>query len=138
MSFELNQLAFTEEATLHLEHPSTNAPLYAPVKKGEDAESKPVQIVLKGSASSTYSRALDTMIKAKNKIEKTRQLTLKESRDMNTEFLATISVVANNLTLDGEAVDNTDAFRKLYADSRFDWIKTQVNEFLGSVDAFLK
>lgn len=138
MSFELSTLAFSDEATLHLEHPVTNAPLYAPVKKGEDAESKPVQIVLKGSASTAYARAVDAMIKYKQKNARNRELTPKESREQNIEFLVALSVVAKNLTLDGETLDNPDAFRKLYSDSRYDWIKEQVNNTLSSADAFLQ
>ena len=137
MSFELNALAFTEETVLHLEHPATLAPLFAKDKKGADDESKPVQIVLKGSASPVYARAVDLMLKQKAKI-KNREMTFKESRDQNIEFLVSLSVVANNLTLDGEVLDNPDAFRKLYSNSSYDWIKEQVNAKLQSAEAFLK
>lgn len=138
MSFELNSLAFSEETTLHLEHPVTNAPLFAPVKKGEDTESKPVQIVLKGSASQAYARAVDAMLKQKQQKARNRDLTPKEAREQNVEFLVALSVTANNLTLDGEAIDNADTFRKLYSDSRYDWIKEQVNQTLSSPESFLR
>lgn len=138
MSFELNSLAFSEETVLHLEHPVTGAPLYAPVKKGEDAESKPVQVTLKGSASQAYMRAVDQMQKNKNRIAKNRELTTEEQRKQNVEFLTALSVAFENLTLDGEPVDSPDAFRKLYSDARYDWIKEQVNNILMKPDAFLK
>lgn len=137
MSFELNSLAFSEETVLHLEHPATGAPLFAKDKKGADDESKPVQIVLKGSASPAYARAVDVMMKQKSKI-KNREMTLKEARDQNIEFLTALSVTAHNLTLDGEALDNPEAFRKLYSNSSYDWIKEQVNATLQSAEAFLK
>lgn len=137
MSFELNQLALSDETTLHLEHPATNVPLYAPVKKGEDVESKPVEIVLRGSASVAYARAVDNMMKQSAK-RGNRAATPKEARDQNTEFLVALSVTAKNLTLDGEALDSPEAFRKLYSDARYDWIKEQVNKVLASPDAFLK
>lgn len=137
MSFELNTLALEEQATLHLLHPSKETPLYAPDKKGADDESKPVEIVLKGSASQTYAKAVDAMMK-KNAKRGNRAATPAESREQNTDFLVSLSVVANNLMLDGEAVDNPDVFRKLYSDSRYDWIKAQVNEFLNSTEHFLK
>lgn len=137
MSFELNQLAMSDETTLHLEHPATNAPLFAPVKKGEDPESKPVEIVLRGSASQAYARAVDTMMKQSAK-RGNRAATPKEAREQNTEFLVALSVVAKNLTLDGEPLDNPEAFRKLYSDARYDWIKEQVNKVLASPEAFLK
>lgn len=138
MSFELSTLALTEEATLHLEHPATGALLYAPVKKGEDAESKPVRIIVRGSASQAYAKAVDSMVKHKKKIAPNRDLTPDESRTQNVEFLVALSVTAENLTLDGEAVDNKDTFRKLYSDSRYDWIKEQLNTLLASPEHFLK
>jgi hypothetical protein len=132
MSFELNQLALEDQAALHLTHPATDMPLYA-----DKEETKPVQIILKGQASQTYARAVDAMMKAAAKRGK-REATPAEAREQSVNFLVALSVTAENLTLDGEPVDSQEAFRKLYSDERFGWIKTQVNEFLGKTEAFLK
>lgn len=137
MSFELNTLALEEQTTLHLLHPATQMPLYAKDKKGAEDESKPVEIVLKGSASQAYARAVDAMMKKSAK-RGNRAATPAEAREQNTEFLVALSVVANNLTLDGENVDNPDVFRKLYSDSRYDWIKEQINNTINSTESFLK
>jgi hypothetical protein len=136
MTFELNTLAIADEGVLHLTHPVTGVPLYAPVKKGEDAESKPVQIVLKSTASQSYRRAVDAMMKKAAKRGK-REATPEEMREQSVEFLVALSVRADNLTLNGETLDNAEAFRKLYSNDSFGWIKEQVNTFVGSVDGFL-
>lgn len=137
MSFELNILALEDQASLHLLHPSTEMPLYAKDKKGADDEAKPVEIVLKSSASQAYAKAVDAMMKKSAK-RGNRAATPQESREQNVDFLVALSVEANNLTLDGEPVNNPDVFRKLYSDSRYDWIKTQINEFLAGNQNFLK
>lgn len=136
MAFNLNTLALNDEATLHLTHPATDMPLYDTDAKGKEDETKPVEIVLKGSASKAYANAVDAMMKAAAK-RGNRPLTAQQSREQNVEFLVSLSVQANNLELDGEALDNPDAFRKLYSDSRYDWIKTQVNDFLSGNQNFL-
>jgi hypothetical protein len=137
MSFELNSLALSDEATVHLHHPVTEVPLYAPVKKGEDPESKPVQVTVKGSASQAYRRAVDTMMKKAAKRGK-REATPEEMREQSIEFLVALSVKIDNLVLDGEEVASADAFRKLYSDPRYDWIKEQINAAVGDTASFLK
>jgi hypothetical protein len=137
MTFELSSLALSDETTVQLVHPVTEVPLFAPVKKGEDPESKPVQVTVKGTASQAYRRAVDAMMKKAAKRGK-REATPEEIREQSVDFLVALSVKIDNLTLDGEAVDNPDAFRKLYSDARFDWVKDQVNSAISSVEGFLK
>jgi hypothetical protein len=137
MTFELNSLALSDETTVQLLHPVTEMPLYAPVKKGEDAESKPVQVTVKGSASQAYRKAVDAMMKRAAKRGK-REATPEEVREQSVDFLVALSVKIDNMTLDGEPVDNAEAFRKLYSDARYDWVKDQVNTALNSVESFLK
>jgi hypothetical protein len=137
MTFELNSLALSEEATVQLRHPVTEVPLFAPVKKGEDPESKPVQITVKGSASQAYRRAVDAMMKKAAKRGK-REATPDEIREQSVDFLVALSVKIDNMTLDGEEVASAEVFRKLYSDPRYDWIKEQVNAAVGDTGAFLK
>ena len=137
MTFELNSLALSDETTVQLVHPVTEMPLYAPVKKGEDSESKPVQVSVKGSASQAYRKAVDAMMKRAAKRGK-REATPEEVREQSVDFLVALSVKIDNMTLDGEPVDNAEAFRKLYSDPRYDWVKDQVNTALNSVESFLK
>lgn len=137
MTFELNSLALSDETTVQLVHPVTEVPLFAPVGKNEDSESKPVQVTVKGTASQAYRRAVDAMMKKAAKRGK-REATPEEIREQSVDFLVALSVKIDNLTLDGAAVDNADAFRKLYSDARFDWVKDQVNAAISDVQGFLK
>ncbi len=131
MTFDLNSLALTEEATFQLTHPATGAPLFADKK-----EEKPVEIVLRGQASQAYRRAVDQLQKNRNK-RGGKDATPAQAREESIEFLTTLSVEIRNLHLDGAPVADADAFRKLYSDERFSWIKLQVNDFLGDVGSFL-
>jgi hypothetical protein len=137
MTFELNSLALTEETVVQLEHPATGELLFAPVEKGEDPESKPVQVTVKGEASREYQKAVDAMMKKINKRGK-REATPDELREQNADFLTALSVRVDNMTLNGEPVDNPEAFRKLYLDPHYDWVKVQVNKAVQSVEHFLK
>lgn len=132
MTFELNTLALEEQAALHLNHPGTGYPLYA-----DDKETKPVELILKGQASQSYRKAIDQMLKNDAK-RGGKKATPEQARAEGIEFLVAVSTEIKNLVLDGKPVDNAEAFRKLYSDERFGWIKTQVNEFLGDTSAFLK
>jgi multidrug efflux pump subunit AcrB len=137
MTFELNSLALSDETTFQLNHPVTEMPLFAPVKKGEDPESKPVQVTVKGEASAAYRKAVDAMMKKAAKRGK-RDATPDEMREQSVEFLTSLSVRIDNLTLDGEPVDTAEVFRKLYSDAKYDWVKKQVNEAIGDTASFLK
>lgn len=133
MTFELNSLALEEQAALHLTHPATGYPLYADAK-----ETKPVEIVLKGQASSAYRKAIDLMLKNDAK-RGGKKATPEQARAEGIEFLVAISVEIKNLVLDGQPVADADAFRKLYGDERYGWVKTQINAFLSEDPAaFLK
>jgi hypothetical protein len=137
MTFEISSLALSEETTVQLTHPVTDMPLFAPVGKGEDPESKPVQVTVKGEASQAYRKAVDAMMK-KNAKRGKREATPDEMREQSVEFLTALSVKIDNMTLDGEPVDTPDAFRKLYSDPRYDWLKTQINTAIGDTASFLK
>lgn len=137
MTFELSTLALSDEATVQLRHPVTDVPLFAPVGKGEDPESKPVQVTVKGSASAAYRKAVDSMMKKAAKRGK-REATPEEIREQSVEFLVALSVKIENLTLEGEEVASAEAFRNLYSDARYEWIKSQINEAVGSTEVFLK
>lgn len=137
MTFELNSLALNDQAVVQLRHPITDVPLFAPVGKGEDPESKPVQITVFGSASQAYRRAVDNMMKKAAKRGK-REATPEEMREQSVEFLTALSVKIDNMVVDGEEVASPEAFRKFYADPRFEWCRTQINEAIGDTASFLK
>lgn len=138
MTFDLNTLALSTEAeALHLTHPVTELPLYAPVAKGEDPESKPVRILLHGTASKQYRKAVDAMLK-RNAKRGRREATPDESREASVDFLVALSVSTENLSLDGEEINSPEMFKKLYSDDRFSWVKAQADSFLSATESFLQ
>jgi hypothetical protein len=132
MTFELSEIALQEEATVHLTNPKTGALIYADV-----AQTQPVQIVVRGTASAAYRRAVDAMLKKAAKRGK-REPTSDEIREQSVEFLVALSVRGDNITYKGEELNSPEVFRKLYADDSLSFIRDQINEAIGSVDLFLK
>lgn len=138
MSFDLNQLSLTTDAQpLQLNHPVTEAPLFVPDEDGRDDESKPVSILLYGTASKQYRKAVDVMMK-KNAKRGNKQATPDEMREGAVEFLVALAAGSTNLDLDGEAVTSPEQFRKLFSDERFSWVKAQCDSFLGTTEAFIQ
>jgi hypothetical protein len=137
MTFELKKLALEEEATAQLRDPGNDMPLFAPVAAGEDPESKPVTITMRGTASAAHRRAVDAMMKKAAKRGK-RDASPEEIREQSVDFLVALSVKIDNMTLDGEPVNTPEMFRKIYSDPHLDWIKDQANELVGDTEAFLK
>lgn len=138
LDFDFADLALDVEASLHLMHPKDGVtPLYAPVAKGEDEESRPVKLSLYGPASDKYRKAMDVMHK-KDAKRGNRKATLEEAREQNVEFLAALSISVSNIKFDGETVDNTEAFRKLYSNPKYEWVTKQVSGFIFEEGNFFR
>lgn len=137
MSFELSSLALNYDAELHLVHPVTEAPLYAKPDPKGDPEGKPVKILMHGTASPQYRKSVDVLMK-KNAKRGNKPATPDEIRESSVEFLVALAVKAENLMLDGEPLDNKEAFRKMFSDERYSWVKSQCDSFLGNTENFIK
>lgn len=133
MAFDLTSvsgLALKDTAVLHLKHPVTDELLF-------DGDKKEVTVTLYGQASKQYRNAITAM--------QNRELRRKAKKDVATaeqiQDEATSLLVAcsadSTLQLDGEAVNDKDMFKKLYTDSRFAWVREQVDAFLGETSRFL-
>jgi hypothetical protein len=133
MTFDLSSLALEEQASFQLNHPGTGLPLFADAE-----ETLPVEIVLKGKASPSYQRAVNAMMK-RDAQRGGKKPSPEQARQENVEFLTTISVEITNMDFAGKKVDTPDAFRTVYSDDRFVWIREQIGELIGSgFGAFLK
>lgn len=137
LDFDLNELALSTEAELHLIHPRTKMPLYAPVAKGEDEESRPVKITLHGPASDQFRKGMGYLNTQKNKRGGKGPRNDEEAREENITFLTMVSVSISNIKFDGEVVDSKDGFKKLYGNRKYEWISKQVTEFLFEDGNFL-
>lgn len=131
--FDLSTLATKDTTELHLRHPVTEELLYA-----DEAKKKPVTITLYGSSSKQYRNAVNAMQNRQLKRGK-KQLTAEQMREEGIALLVACSDKATNLELrKGVPVDSDAAFRELYSDDKFGWLKDQVDEAVGTVANFLE
>lgn len=135
MSFNIlaTNLQLQDTTTLHLRNPATDEPLYA-----DEAETKPLELVLYGKASKVHRSWLTqamrrSEIEQKSKKKKSADELLAE----NAKFFATMTKEVRNFDLDGRVLDNKEAFEALFSDTRLLWIGEQVAEALGDVEGFL-
>lgn len=132
MSFNLDTLALVETSELHLTHPATGEHLYA-----DEDKKQPVKIIIHGLGSKVYRNAITAMqnraIKRKGKSATAEQL-----REEGIDMLVKCSEKAVNLNYRGKPLDNSEAFRSLYLDDSFAWLKSQVDEFLGENANFMQ
>ncbi len=131
MAFDISSIALQDTAEMQLVHPVTGDVLF------DGTEDKPVTFTLAGVSSQKYRKAVDAMLRSQNKRGK-REASPDERRDESNTFLAALSIKVENMEYDGEPVSTLESFKALYADESLGWIKAQVNDFLGSTEAFLK
>lgn len=131
MAFKLDSKELNDTAVLHLKDPETGNEMYE-----DDAETKPLTITLYGRGSRKYRDALAevqrTALKRGNK-----KPSLQEQMDDNAKFLATVSKSADNLELNGEALDSFDTFLALYTNPKLVWVREQADAFLQDTASFL-
>ena len=131
MSFDLNTLAAKDTTEFHLRHPVTDEFLYA------DAEKKlPVMAVLYGPSSKQYRNQITAMQNRSLKRGK-KVVSAEVLRDEGIELLVACSERIDNLTFNGKPVNTDSAFRELYADAAYDWLKSQIDAALGDAASFL-
>lgn len=142
MAFNLNSKKLADTTTLHLRDPGDDSLLFDVDAKGNPDESKPVTIELYGRASKQYRAYMAKILRKAEKEKdanrgKAKSRTFDEMTQENAQFLATVSIKANNVELNGGPVDSEAAFVSLYADPAFDWIGDQVSAALADNGNFL-
>lgn len=130
--FNLESLSLkTDAVELQLRHPATDELLFA-----DEEKTMPVSIFLYGTSSKQYRNAVTAMqnraLKRGNKKPSAEQM-----REEGVELLVACSDRAINLLYKGKPVDNDAAFRAIYNDPSFSWLKDQVDAFLADTSAFL-
>jgi hypothetical protein len=130
--FNLDTLSLKDTTSLHIKHPVTDELLYA-----DEAKTKPVEIELYGTGSKQYRNALTAMQNRALKRGK-KQATAEVMRDEGIELLVACSAKANNFAYNGKPLNDDSAFRALYGDASFSWLKEQVDAGLGDVSNFLQ
>lgn len=130
--FNLDTLALKDTVELQLKHPVSDEPLFADAK-----QEQPVTIILYGTSSKQYRNAVTAMQNRALRRGK-KQATVEEMREESIKLLVACTEKAVNLSYKGAPLDNAEAFRELYSDASFSWLKDQVDTALGDVSNFLE
>lgn len=138
MAFNISTRALSDSTTLHLVDPETGAFMFA-----DEAETQPLTIELYGRSSKQYRNWLAEASRKQEQEKKKNRGELKvkspdEAIKDSAEFLAAVSIKANNFDMDGVAIDSKEAFKKLYSNPSLMWIGEQVVEALGDMANFLQ
>jgi hypothetical protein len=129
--FKLENLSMKDTVELQLRHPVSDELLFA-----DEDKSAPVAIVLYGTSSKQYRNAITAMQNRSLKRGK-KQVSAEVMREEGVELLVACSEKALNLSYKDAPVDHDDAFRELYSDPTFSWLKDQVDTALGDISNFL-
>ena len=130
MTFNLSSLAKADTALVQLRHPVTDEFLFA-----DDEKTQPVQIEIYGTSSKQYRSALTAMQNTRLKRGK-KVMSAEQIRDESIDLLVTCSIRGINLDYKGKPLEG-EAFRALYSDNSYDWLKDQVDEAIGDAQTFL-
>lgn len=128
---DITALALNESTTfLQLTHPADGSKL-------ED-NGKPVGVNVFGPGTSQFARAQrklqNAALRRQAKGGKVEPEVLRKEMDT---FLTEVTSSFVNLTLGGVAMESQEDFRAFYADPRFGWVRSQVDEGLSDNSNFL-
>lgn len=130
--FNLDTLSLKDTVSLQLFHPVSEELLFA-----DEGKTKRVEIELYGTSSKAYRNAITAMQNRSLKRGK-KQASAEVMKDEGIELLVACSAKANNFSYGGKPVLDDAAFRSLYADPAFSWLKEQVDAGLGDVSNFMR
>lgn len=130
--FNLDSLALKDTVELQLRHPVSDELLFA-----DEEKTKPVAIVLFGTSSKQYRNAITAMQNRQLRRGK-KAVSAELMREESVNLLVACSDKAVNFTYKGNTVADEDAFRALYSDPAYSWLKDQVDSALGDVSNFLE
>lgn len=131
MALDLNALALKETTEYQLRHPVTDELLFA-----DEAKTQPVIAHLYGTASKQHRNKINALMNRSLKRDK-KKATAEVQREEGIELLVACSESIENLTYQGQAIDNPAVFKALYEDAKFSWLRAQVDEVIGDTNSFL-
>ncbi len=135
MSFDIlnaANLTIEETAEMVLVHPVTGLEMYA-----DNDETKPIKFTLIGTSNPKHRKAVEALMRAKNKRGK-REPTVEESREDSINFLVALSVKVDNMDYGGRPITSPEVFKELYSNEKLSWVRDQVSNFLAVSDNFIK
>jgi hypothetical protein len=135
---DISDLSIQESTVLHLTHPANGEKLYIDRNDKFTLEKtdKPVTITVLSTSSREYRIAVNAMHNRRLKRGK-KQETAEQQKEEGVELLVAVCAGSENLKYKGNAVRDDADFRALLSDDKMSWIKSQVDETLGSVELFI-
>lgn len=131
MTFDIASLGIQESTVVQLVHPATDEKLFA-----DKERKKAITITVLSTASRAYRQAVNAMhnraLKRGNK-----KATAEQQKEEGIELLVACCQSSENLVYNGAPVKDEADFRALLSDDKMSWIKSQVDEALGSVELFI-
>jgi hypothetical protein len=136
MAFDLKQqtnLAIEQTAEMVLVNPVTGVDLFDPDKGEEDGV---VKFTLVSKSNPKHLKAVEVLNKAQAK-RGNRKPTMAEAREESVNFLVALSISVDNLEYDGQPINTPAAFKALYEDEEYSWVRDQVSDFLSKETNFI-
>lgn len=131
--FDINTLAAKDSTEVQLRHPVTDELLFADAEK-----QKPIIAVLWGKSSKQHKKAKLAFQNRNLKKNSKKGISAEILEQEGIDLLVACSQRIENMMLDGEPIDCEAAFRKLYSNDAYSWLKEQVDEALEDNSNFLK
>lgn len=134
--FDVKALAIKESTTIQLKNPFTDELLFVNDKGELDPlGSNPVTVTLASTASRQYRLAVNAMVNRGIK-RGNKKLTAEEQKAEGIELLVACCLDSENLSYAGDPVKSDAQFRAMLADDSISFIKSQIDEALGTIDLF--
>lgn len=124
------ELSLKDTYVLQLLDPNTEELLF-------DDEGDAVTITLYGPSSKQYRNAMTAMQNRELKRKAKKEVIKAEEFETESVGILVACSATSTLELDGSLVDNKEAFKSLYSNSSYAWIRTQVDAALGTQSNFL-
>lgn len=131
MTFDISSLGIQESTVVQLIHPATDEKLFA-----DKEHKKPITITVLSTSSREYRQAVNAMHNRSLK-RGTKKATAEQQKEEGIELLVACCKSSENLVYNGAPVKDEADFRALLSDDKMSWIKSQVDNALGSVELFI-
>lgn len=131
MALDLSSLALKETSELSLTHPVSGETLFA-----DEAKTQPVVAHIYGTASKQHRNKINALMNRSLKRDK-KKATAEVQREEGIELLVACTDRIENLTYQGQPIDNPTVLKSLYEDPKFSWLREQIDSAIGDVNSFL-
>ena len=129
--FDIASLSIQESTVFNLKHPVTEENLFA-----DKAEKKPITITVASTSSRAYRVAVNAM-QNRNLKRGNKKATAEQQKEEGISRLVACCITSENLVYNGAEVKSESDFHALLSDDKMSWVKAQVDEAVGNIEAFI-